>query len=348
MDSPSDEESKVLGQHTDDSSTSEDQDRETPDSSSDSETSKKELSTLDLVKSAIENTEGENDDDTDGSSEDEKPKGEAASKDDEKPEGTDSDEMTDEEEKAWKAQLNVKTRKRFEQLQGKYRDTSDRLEKAEADAGWKANFDGFLEKNKISQNEANTLFDIGAAMKSDPKKALAALTPYYNQLLEVTGHILSPELREKVKNGYMTEQDARDLSTNRATNRGYEMRDRNNADQLAYDEATQQNQLVSDIQVALANLEASWQKSDPDYSMKSTRVRDNVKLMWHEAKRNNQMPRTVEQATRMVEKAKREVENEFRSYRPRKPIKAVDGGSSGPIKAEPANTMDVIKQTLGL
>ena len=346
MVSPTKEEIEKLDQQAGESSTSENQDLEASDNSSESEKSEDDLSTLDLVKSAIENT-GSEDDDTEGSSEDDESddKDDAASEDDEESKSKDdeSDDPTEEELEAWKP----KTRKRFEQLQAKYRDASERLEKAEVDAGWKTNFDGFLSKNKISHEEANTLFDIGAMMKNDPMGALESLTPYYNQLLNATGQILSPELKEQVRQGYVTEQAAYELSRQRATNRNYESRDKQANDQRLQDEADQQKQTSIDIQGALAKLEQSWQTSDPDYSLKSTRVQERVKLMWFEASQKNTMPKTVDQAVRMAEKAKREVEVELRKYRPRKPVTSVDGGSNGPTKPQPQNTLDVIKQTLG-
>lgn len=345
LDSPSND-AENLDQQTETSSTS-DQDLENTDSSSESEKQEPELSTLDLVKGAIEETNNEGESKADSSSEEDKSKEKEESKD-ESESKEDSEEMTEEEEKAWKEQLNAKTRARFEQLQARYREAKDSLEKAETDAGFKAQFDQFLTNNNMSMEEANTLFDIGALMKSDPRKALEAITPYYNQLLQMTGEVLTPDLQEQVKHGYMTEQAALELSRQRANNRNYETRQQQQFDQQQQQEVQQQNQLQHDIQAALADLEDSWKKSDPDYNMKSTKVQDRVKLMWYEASRNGQMPRTVDQAVRMAEKAKKEVENDLRQFIQKKPVTPVDGGSTGPTKAEPQNTLDVIKQTLGM
>jgi len=345
--SPLDEEVKDKI-NDEDSSTSinEDTDKGTEDSST-SEDSESDISTLDLVKDAIkEKEEGKEDtDEAEGSSgEDEKSEDEDKSKDESETEDNESDEPTEDELKHWKP----KTRKRFEQLQAKYRDVSERLGKAEVDAGFKQQFDTFLETSNLSQEEANNLFDIGALMKSDPAKALEAITPYYNQLLEITGNVLPRDLQEQVKNGYMTEDNAIELSRQRATNAHYQNRDEQDRVNRQQQVVQDQNRLFTDIQSALTNLENSWQTSDPDYKLKSSRIQDRVKVMWFEANRDNKMPRSVDEAVRMVENVKRDVDKEVRQFTPRKQVNSIDSDANpGNTKPEPKTTLDVIRQTVG-
>jgi|DEB0MinimDraft_6_1074348.scaffolds.fasta_scaffold00040_57 hypothetical protein len=344
MDSPSSEENIQDANQTENSSASDEQDfdNSTEDSSASGE-SEPELSTLDLVKEAIK-PEKEGDDETEGSSEEDESDEEDESKDKSESEDDDSDEPSEEELKHWKP----KTRKRFEQLQAKYRDVNQRLEKAEADAGWKQQFDTFLETNQMSMEEANKLFEIGALMKSNHMKALEMITPYYNQLLEVTGNVLPRDLQEQVNQGYITEAAAIEMSRGRAQNQHYQVRNQQQQQQRQQQEAENQKKLSTDIQVALANLENSWQTSDPDYKTKSNRIQERVKLMWYEASRTGKMPRSVDEAIKMVEGAKSEIDKEYRQFRPRKPVSVVDsGGNSGQTKPEPKTTLDVIRQTVG-
>ncbi len=338
MVSPTDIEDKKLDQQTDDSSTSEKQDLETSEESSASGESKSEISTLDVIKEAIK-SDKEDKDDTEGSSEKEKSED---GKSKEEPDA-DSDEPTEDELKAWKP----KTRKRFEQLQVKYRDVNERLGKAEVDAGYYKQFTEFLHTNNLSQNEANDLFNIGALMKSNPDEALRLITPHYNKLIEVTGNVLPGDLQKQVKDGFITEQYAYELSRQRANNRNSQAVQQQQQDTQRQQEESNQVKLRTDIQGALASLENKWQTSDPDYKLKSTRVQERVKLMWYEASRNGTMPKTVEQATQMAETAKREIEKELRQFMPRKAVTTVDGNGSGKVKAEPKTTLDVIRQTLG-
>lgn len=333
---------------TEDSSTSinEDTDKGTEDSST-SEDSESDISTLDLVKDAIKEKgeDKEDADDAEGSSEkDEKSEDEDESKDDSETEDNESDNPTEDELKHWKP----KTRKRFEQLQAKYRDVNTRLEKAEVDAGFKREFDTFLESSNLSQKEANNLFDIGALMKSDPVKALEAITPYYNQLLEITGNVLPRDLQEQVKDGYMTEENAIELSRQRASTAHYQNRDEQDRVNRHQQVVQDQTNLSNNIQTALTNLENSWQTSDPDYKLKDSRIQDRVKVMWFEANRKGEMPRSVEEAVRMVENVKRDVDKEVRQFTPKKQVNSIDSDSiPGNTKPEPKTTLDVIRQTVG-
>ena len=341
MDSPSKEEETLDQQENEESSTSENQDieKESEDSST-SETSEAELSTLDLVKEAIK-SESKDTDETNGSSE--KDNEEDSKSEDELESEDNPDEPTEDELNNWKP----KTRKRFEQLQSKYRDVNERLEKSEVDAGLYRQYSEFLDTNRITKDEANNLFNIGALMKSDPQQALQALTPYYNQLLEVTGNVLPNDLKQQVEQGYITEKNAVELSMHRAQSSHQQVMNQQNDQQQQQQVVAHQQELSTNIQSALADLENNWQKSDPDYDVKSTRIQERVKLMWFESNQKGQMPRSVDEAIGMAERAKREIEKEFRQFRPKKPVTSVDGGGASQVRPQPKNTLDVIRQTVG-
>lgn len=330
-----------------DSSSLDNQDVKDTEGSSTLGESGSEESTFDVIKKAVELDAKEND----GSSEEEEKSGEdeedsTDKKDDESEleDNSTEEEISDDE---LKKLMKPKTRKRFEQLQTKYRETKESLEKYEQKAQSFDKFNTFLETNNISKDEANTLFDIGALMKKDPQRALEAMTPYYNQLLQLTGNVMPNELKQQVDQGYITEQAALDLSRQKALNEHYRNREVQQQQQRQQESQRQQQELNSNIQSGLANLERSWQQSDPDYKLKSTRIQERVKLMWYDASQKGQMPRSVDEALRMAETAKRDVERELRQFQPRKPINPVEGGGSSTTRPEPKTTFDVIKQTVG-
>lgn len=327
------------------------------DSSTSGESDSKEISTLDLVKQAIEETSEEKDE-TEGSSKKDDSKDEASKDDESKDE---ADEMTEEELSAMKH----KTRKRFEQLQGKYKEEKDqrvaletkfteisqKLEKTEVDAGQFRQFTNFLQTNNLNQEEANTAFDIAAWMKNDPIKALHALTPLYNQLLEVTGNVLPPDLQQQVEQGYITEDNALELSRQRAMNKTLAVQKHQTETVLQnthhQHQVEQQQELSANIKSALAGLETSWKTSDPDYNLKSSRLHDSVKVMWYEASQRKAMPRSVEEAVEMVKKVKAKVDAEVRQFIPKKAVTPVNGGSPAQVISKPNSTLDVIKNALG-
>lgn len=338
-------------QIADDSSTSDDLDANTEESSTSGE-SKAEETTLDAVNAALK-ADSKEDDDTEGSSDDDSTKDKDKSKDDaESKDGDSDDEITEDELNAMKH----KTRKRFEQLQGKYRDTKTenqdlkkKLEASEVDAGHYRQFTDFLKTNGVNQDEANTLFSIGALMKNDPSRALAMITPYYNQLLEVTGNVLPQDLQTQVDQGYITEAVALELSRQRATNQNHQVQQHNQRQQVEQQNVQRQQELAVNIQSALANLENKWKTSDPDYKVKSARIMERVELMWYKAAQTGQMPKTVDEAIKMAENVKREVEQEIKQFVPqRKTINPpVEGGRTSSSNPLPNSTLDVINQAVG-
>lgn len=300
-----------------------------------------EQSTFDVVMAAIK-PEGEEDGDENAiSDKDSTDEAGAASKDGKaKDEEEESDEPTEDELKAWKP----KTRQRFEKLQAKYRDASEQLEKANVDAGHYRQFVDFLDTNGINQDEANELFEIGALMKTNPFKALELITPHFNTLLEITGNVLPPDLVQQVNAGYMTKAAAVELSRARAQGRVLPAVQQETQQRR---EVRQQGQTVAQMQSAIGAWEQKWSTSDPDYSVKKDRVLDRLELMLARAQRENKLPQTVEQAVELANKAKKDVEAELRQFKPKKPVKMVDGGGgSSSHEADPKDTKDVIRRTL--
>ncbi len=339
MGSPSEEDQD---QHIEDSSTSDLSDTENTEDSSSSETSEDEVSTFDLVKEAIKTETEDDDEDESSSEEDDLDESEEASQDEAEDKAEKSDEPSEEELKAWKP----KTRKRFEDLQARYRDVNERLEKAESEAGHFRQFNEFLETNRISEDEANNLFNIGALMKNDPVKALEAIRPYYENLLQATGNILPADLKQQVEQGYITQAHALELSQHRASGQTNQAIQQDKVQHQQNQEVTRQTEAVNSMQGALATWEKQWSASDPDYNTKKDRVLERVELMLARASRSGQLPQTVEQAVELANKAKTEVEADLRQFKPKKPVATVDGGSSSSSLPEAKDTSDVIRRAL--
>jgi hypothetical protein len=331
-------------QQTEGSSASDAPDNDnTSEGTSTSKTPKTETSTFDVIMDAIGSKEdGEGEDDVESEGKDDPANAEADKSKDDKAEGKEgeSDEPGADELKAWKP----KTRERFEKLQAKYRDVSERLEKAETEAGLYRQFTDFLDTNGVTRDQANELFNIGALMKNDPFKALELITPHYNSLLEITGNILPPDLVQQVNAGYMTQAAAVEVSRARAQGRvipavQQQMQQRQ--------EVRQQGQNHDAMTGAIASWEQKWSSSDPDYNVKKDRVLDRLELTLARAARTNTLPRTAEQAVALAEKVRKEVETELRQNRPRKPVSTVDGGNANSAHLpEPKDTKDVIRRTL--
>jgi hypothetical protein len=328
------------------SSTS-DTDQDTADSSDPNPA--EELSTFDVVMNAIK-PEGEEDG---GSSEEDKSKKPEGEK---KPEGKkDTDDEFEDFSPEERKHLKKATTERFDKLKGLYRTSkeqvttlSTQLEQANTEAGYYRKFVGFLDENRISQDEANQLFNIGALMKNDPLEALKLITPYYNDLLHITGNVLPPDLQQQVNQGYITKDRALELSRLRATGETEkQIRTERQTYQQQRDADRQRVEQVSSMQGAIASWEKDWSSSDPDYAKKKDRVLDRVELLLVRAQKNGTLPKTTDEAVKLANQAKTEVEADLRKMAPqRKQVRTVDGGSSGSSVPDAKNTADVIRRTL--
>lgn len=348
MVSPTDTEDLKDQQKPGASSTS-DTDQDTADSS-DPNPADKEPSTFDVVMNALK-PEGE--EEAGGSSEEDKSK-----KPDEKKAKGDKDEVDDDFEDFTpeeRAQLKKATAERFDKLKGLYRTSKEQvtaltsqLEQAHTEAGYYRKFVDFLDENRISQDEANQLFHIGAMMKNDPLKALELITPYYNDLLHITGHILPPDLQQQVKQGYITREKALELSQLRATGQTYQaIREERDTHQQQRNTNRQRTEEIASMQGAISDWERQWSSSDPDYAKKKDRVLDRVELLLVRAQKNGTLPKTTDEAVKLANQAKTEVEADLKRLNPqRKQVRTVDGGSSASNLPEPKNTADVIRRTL--
>jgi hypothetical protein len=349
MVSPTENEDLKDQQTTEASSTS-DTDQDIQDSSNPNP-AEKAPSTFDVVMKALDK-DGE--DDAGGSSEEDKSKkadADKKAKDDKDEADDDFKDFTPEE----RAQMKKATTERFDKLKGLYRESKEKvtqitaqLEQANVEAGYYKKFVGFLDENRISQDEANQLFNIGALMKNDPVKALELITPYYNDLLHITGNVLPPDLQQQVKTGHITKERAFELSRLRATGQTYSaINEERTTHQQQRDTNRQRTEEVSNMQSAISDWEKNWSSSDPDYAKKKDRVLDRVELLLVRAQRNGTLPKNNDEAVKLANQAKSEIEADLKKMNPqRKQVRTVDGGSSASNLPDPKNTADVIRRTL--
>lgn len=325
--------------------------------SSNSNMSENDPSTFDVVMKAIDpekvedEEDGENEDDSDAKAE-EDDSGKEPDKGDKKDDAEDEfEDFTPEE----RANLKKATAERFDKLKGLYHKEKEQvsaltsqLEQVSVDAGHYQQFAGFLEQNRITGDEANELFEIGALMKNDPVKALQLIQPHYQQLLEVTGNIIPQDLQQQVKEGYITREHALELSRSRATGQTSKaISQQQQAHNQQVQARQQQQEQINAVQTGITEWERSWSSSDPDYAAKKDRVLERVELMLARASKTGNLPKTVDEAIKLADEAKNYVEKDLRSFMPKRKINTVDGGGSVPnAMPQPKDTRDVIRRTL--
>jgi hypothetical protein len=252
---------------------------ETSDSNRSDSSSTKAVSMIDAVQAALEPKEAS----PPSPNQDQQPP--AADSEAPKADGEIPDDLSEDELKAlsWKAQ------QRFKKLAStlKTRDGEVTTLKTKADEYDK--IVGSINKAGLDNREVDELIEIGSLLKKDPARALAALQPIVDTLRDVAGEILPPELQERVRLGYISESDARELHKAKV-NEGQARRtaERESAERKAADEATANEKLISTSVSAVEAWEKQQAATDPDWTLKQKEVAEQVELaIVREAQKRN-------------------------------------------------------------
>ena len=203
---------------------------------------------------------------------------------------------------------------------------------------------GYMTNAGLSTDEVNNGFEIMRLIKHDPAQALAALKPYVDQLEQITGVHLSSDIQERVDEGYLDEDSARELSELRSRNTlATQASERATAEANTIRQQTQVTQHADQVSSAVSEWENKWSSTDPDYKLKQPKVMEKIEL--------NLLkygpPKTREQAVELAESCRQQVNADFTALRPRKgEVKPITGGSSPKSTAEPTTLMEAINAGL--
>lgn len=233
-------------------------------------------------------------------------------------------ELTEEELKSYKP----RTRRRFEKLDRENKTLSSKVTELEPQAqGFRA-IQEFSRTANLNREDINTGFEVMRLMRNDPVRAYEVLTPIYQQLQALVGEVLPKDLHDQVVAGQITQAAAKELSRLRAergVNTNVQREQQQREEQQRTEEGAQQvRQLQHGVAGAITKWEADWKASDPDYSLKQSRVNEAIEL---ELTRNvilanqgkpNKLPRTVEEAVKLANDVKKRVEKEMRAFVPKK------------------------------
>lgn len=295
-------------------------------------------SLLDAVKAAIEpKTE-------------EAPQAEEA-KPEEKAEET---EAKAEEPEADDSKLPFHTHPRFKQLTTQRREFKERAEKAEqqladlepvkADAGHYQSIVTYMRDQNLTSPEVNEGFQIMAALKNDPLKALELLRPHYHNLQLFAGEILPDDLAAKAENGDVEEALARETARLRhAAEFERQKREQMEQDQRQHHQHHLQQQATTGMMQAVAQWEAGIKSSDPDFAKKQELVNAYIR-----AEAIAVQPRSPQEAVAIAQRAYEKANQTLAATRPA-PTPARPTPSSASItgaRPEPRTALEAAK--LGL
>lgn len=248
-----------------------------------------------------------------------------------------SDDPTDEE----LAQLNQRTQGRIKKLLSQRNDANARIEALTPDAETGRMITEYVQKANLSAQEVNDGFEIMRLMKVDPFGALEKLAPFWTALQSITGQVLPPDLKLAVDEGRVTEEMAREIAQNRAKATVSTQTLKQTQQQTEQEKQQRAHEAhVSKVSRAASDFEKNWERTDPDYKLKTGRVHEKMELVL----RRDGFFKTEADGVAAIKKAITEVEAELATLRPApkamNPIQG--GGSSSQSKPAPKNMAELV------
>lgn len=318
---------------------------------------KKPLDIADAVRAALSKGEEQSSGSGEGEEEETDPSKPLA--EGEKPkEGEEDDlgDLTEEELKSYKP----KTRRRFEKLDRENKAFTAEISQLKPQAEKFQAIETYARNANLNKDDINTGFEIMRLMKNDPVKAWDVLQPIVQALQALVGEILPKDLQAQVDAGQIPIERAKELSRLRAekgvtTSTTAQQAERDKENRAAEAKRNSDN-LVATVSTAISKWESDWKASDPDYSLKQSRVSEAIELelsrataLAREGKANN-LPRNVEEAVKMANEVKKRVEKEMRAYIPKRnqPINHITGnGVTNGSKPAARNMQEVVRLAVG-
>lgn len=192
------------------------------------------------------------------------------------------------------------------------------------DAGEYRKITTFMSQNGLTNEEVVEGFQIMALMKTNPAEAHKRISEYKAQLDAFVGEVLPQDLHQKVEDGFVDKDTAKQLAALQAEKQLAQQRH-----QYAMEQQAQQAR--AGIHGAVVNWEQQMKVKDPDWSAKQELVTDQVKLMLAA-----EQPSTPEEALALVERAHSIIRERLSRFAPqRRPVSQVSSATSS-ANAAPA------------
>jgi hypothetical protein len=267
----------------------------------------------------------------------------AETDDSNKAEKTEEDDLSEDEFKA----LGEKVQRRIRGFTSKLKAKDEQLAALEPKAKEYDKITTAIRNTGMSNQEVGELLTVGTLMKSgDARGAIERIKPIYEALLKAAGEELPPELQEKVRLGYMTEEDAKALSRASADAQSSKQRlERSEQEKQAAEEKKEREEVVQKTLTAIETWEAAQAKADPDWHQKRQEVSELVDLAITKKQRELNQPwfPSAEEAVAMSKEALKTVEKRYSRFKQNpKEQHQVQGDASARSKAAPKSMLDVV------
>jgi hypothetical protein len=241
------------------------------------------------------------------------------------------DDAAEDDEKA-SQEANPVTRKKINKLLRQRRELRNEVEQLRPVARIGNELETFATTNDLSGDDVIQCLQMAAAIRrGDYDEFYRVVSPYVRKAQEYIGVVLPPDLHQRVEQGHMTVDAAKEFARTRFDN------ERARAIALNAQDSQAQSAVAamqSDIQRSVAALEARFQASDPDYQTKADQVRRVAQAMLFE--RGGRI-NSVQDALQITKDAYVEVTKAVRARQPQpRPTAPVPNGHGQTPSARPA------------
>lgn len=203
----------------------------------------------------------------------------------------------------------------------------------------------FVQDNGIEPQNVTLAFDAMAKMsRGDFQGFIDAIKPFYDYASQAAGIAISPDLQQRVDDGYLSEDDAKELTKARRQAETFQGQAQQERQRAAEREQTEkQGQTTQQILTAINERESQLKSSDPDYALKSPAIRSMIELVLQ----NGAIPKTADDALKLINDAYERANASFVKAPAPRPTPPRPSASTPPRgNPAPASTRDAITQAL--
>lgn len=198
----------------------------------------------------------------------------------------------------------------------------------------------YMVQNDLNVDEVNQGFEIMAALKHDPARAIQLLQPHIQYLRQFSGEVLPEDIQRQVDEGEISEPAARRL-VQAETQRSFEQH-RREQEASRYQQTEQQRYAQANHQAmfhTVSQWEAQTKKSDPDFAAKEAAI-----LKFVRAENALNPPHTPADALANAKSAYDQVNAMFKVARPQTEARPVPSAASRVgAKPEPKSMLEVVQ-----
>jgi hypothetical protein len=203
----------------------------------------------------------------------------------------------------------------------------------------------YMRENDIPMQDVDVILQLSGLLRHGNFEGfLEGVKPYVDLALQVTGKVLPPDLQQKVNQGYVSREVARELAQRRAQIQVTQHQANMDQERQQREQAAQRQRAIQFNAGVIRNAVIQWEDAtkanDPDYGLKADVVRRTAQALIQQYG----PPKSPEQAVEYVKAAYAEANTVAQRFRPPKPAtsrvpSSVHQSATTP-RAEPSSLME--------